>query len=146
MVSSKRKKIAVGCQGGGMHAAFEVGVLTEILKDCEKKKFELVGLSGTSAGALCALMVWYGLVPKNGRPGSESAAIDKLNDFWDHFVAKTGAETVLNLLTFGALRAEETEIPVLGINAPIFGLNPAGAVLQADRPFAAAPWRTQAIF
>jgi NTE family protein len=127
MVSSERKKIAVGCQGGGMHAAFEVGVLTEILKDCEKKKFELVGLSGTSAGALCALMVWYGLVPKNGRPGSESAAIDKLNDFWDHFVAKTGAETLLNLLTFGALRAEETEIPVLGINAPIFGLNPAGA-------------------
>ena len=31
-------KIAVGCQGGGMHAAFEVGVLTEILKDCEKRR------------------------------------------------------------------------------------------------------------
>ena len=125
-------KIAVGCQGGGMHAAFEVGVLTEILKDCEKKKkFKLVGLSGTSAGALCALMAWYGLAPKQGRPGSERAAIDKLNEFWDHFVAKTGAETALNLLTYGALRVEETEIPVLGINAPIFGLNPFGAIHKA---------------
>jgi NTE family protein len=131
MVNAVRKKIAVGCQGGGMHAAFEVGVLTEILKGCEKKKFELVGISGTSAGALCALMVWYGLAPKNGRPGSERAAIDKLNEFWDHFVAKTGGETALNLMTYGALRFEEMEIPVLGINAPIFGLNPGGAIYKA---------------
>ena len=58
-----------------MHAAFEVGVLTEILKDVKagSKAFELVGLSGTSAGALCALMVWYGLAPKTGMPGGGSA-------------------------------------------------------------------------
>jgi NTE family protein len=124
------RKIAVGCQGGGMHAAFEVGVLTEILKDCENKKFKLVGLSGTSAGALCAIMAWYGLAPKQGHPGSERAAIDKLNEFWDHFVAKTAGETALNLLTYGALRIEETEIPVLGINAPILGLNPFGAIYK----------------
>ena len=63
-------KVAVACQGGGMHAAFEVGVLTEILKhQSEQKKFDVVGLSGTSAGALCAMMVWYGLVKKNGKDG-----------------------------------------------------------------------------
>ena len=47
-----------------MHAAFEVGVLTAVLERIEAEtepEFELVGLSGTSAGALCALMVWYGL-------------------------------------------------------------------------------------
>ena len=83
------KKVAIGCQGGGMHAAFEVGVLTEILKDIrDKKRIELVGLSGTSAGALCALMVWYGLAPKPGSPGSADEAIEKLNDFWDDFVAE----------------------------------------------------------
>jgi len=44
MVKSKRekadgpKKVAVGCQGGGMHAAFEVGVLTEILKNIDEQK------------------------------------------------------------------------------------------------------------
>ena len=71
-----------------MHAAFEVGVLTEILKDVrDNGRFELVGLSGTSAGALCALMVWYGLAPKAGKPGSADQAIECLNDFWEDFVA-----------------------------------------------------------
>jgi NTE family protein len=130
MVASRPKKVAIGCQGGGMHAAFEVGVLIEILKDCAKNKFEVVGLSGTSAGALCAMMTWYGLISKNGQAGSEDAAIDKLNDFWDNFVAKTGSETALNLLTFGTLRAEETELPVLGITAPIFGLNARGLIYK----------------
>jgi NTE family protein len=127
-------KVAVACQGGGMHAAFEIGVLTEILEDMNvRKRFELVGLSGTSAGALCALMVWYGLVPKvSGSRGSVPEAIDTLNRFWDDYVAKTGAETLLNLFTYGALRVEETEIPVLGVNAPIlFGLNPYGMFSRA---------------
>src|SRR5262249_55719147 len=135
------KKVALGCQGGGMHAAFEVGVLTEILNNIEQKngkyidkknRFELVGLSGTSAGALCALMVWYGLAPKNGVPGSVVEASTKLNDFWDNFVASPGAETLLNFLTYGVFRAEETEIPVLGVKAPVFGsLNPYGAIFKA---------------
>jgi NTE family protein len=135
------KKVAIGCQGGGMHAAFEVGVLIEILKDIrenetlkdarDNKRFELVGLSGTSAGALCALMVWYGLATKAGKPGSADEAIDKLNDFWEDFVAGTGAETALNLLTYGAFWAEEKEIPVLGVNVPILGLNPYGAIFKA---------------
>lgn len=34
----KPKKVAIGCQGGGMHAAFEVGALTEILKDMRDNK------------------------------------------------------------------------------------------------------------
>ena len=132
MVNSERKKVAVACQGGGMHAAFEVGVLHEILKDIEERdQFDLVGLSGTSAGALCALMVWYGLAPKKGSSGSVADAIYSLTHFWDNFVACTGAETLLNLLAFGAFRMEETEIPVLGVNAPIFGFNPYGALYKA---------------
>jgi NTE family protein len=116
-------KVVIACQGGGIHAAFEVGVLTEILKDLEKKKrFELVGLSGTSAGALCALMAWLGLAPTNARPGSERDAIDKLNDFWDGFVARTPAEKVLNFISFFALRSQEAEL--LGVKAPLLGLSP----------------------
>jgi NTE family protein len=127
----KPKKVAVGCQGGGMHAAFEVGVLTEILKDVGQNRFELVGLSGTSAGALCALMAWYGLAPKNGSPGSVVNAVSNLNDFWEDFVASTSAETVLNSLTYGAFRAEETEIPVVGVSASAFGLNPRDVIYKA---------------
>jgi NTE family protein len=141
------KKVAVACQGGGMHAAFAVGVLTEILKNIRKQKdtddqerFKLVGLSGTSAGALCALMVWYGLAPKTESRGSEQTvslgseeeAIKKLDDFWRAFVAQEGAETVLNFLTYRTFWAEEMEIPMLGVNAPIFSsLNPYGAIFKA---------------
>ena len=118
-------KVAVACQGGGMHVAFTVGVLTEILRDIDtRNRFDLVGLSGTSAGALCALMVWYGLAPKMQGPGSVPAAITQVNQAWDDFVAQTGAETLLNLSTYGALVAEETEVPLLGISARAFGLNP----------------------
>jgi NTE family protein len=114
-----------------MHAAFEVGVLTEILNDVQQKRFELTGLSGTSAGGLCALMVWYGLAPMNGNPGSAVHASKLLNDFWDKFVAQPGAETLLNFLTYGTFKVEEMEIPVLGVNAPIFSsLDPLGLMYK----------------
>lgn len=139
----KLTKVAVGCQGGGMHVAFGVGVLTEILKSIDEQKkrkgsdgqkqLELTGLSGTSAGALCSLMAWYGLAPKKkGSSGSEQEAIETLNDFWDGFVAKPGAETVLNLFAYRTFQAEELEIPGLGINAPMFStLSPYGLIFKA---------------
>jgi NTE family protein len=131
---SSAPKVAIACQGGGTHGAFEVGVLTEILKDMEsRKRFDLVGLSGTSAGALCAMMVWYGLAPKKGRQGSGSVgeAIEKINTFWDGFAASTPAEIMHNAFCVAALSAQEQEVPVLGINMPIFGLNPHGVLDDA---------------
>lgn len=122
------RKVAVGCQGGGMHAAFEVGVLTKILEHVDQKQFELVGLSGTSAGALCTLMAWYGLAPKNGRAGSVSEAIDNLNRGWDDFTAGTTAERILNLFSYSAFWMQEKEM--LGMNAA-FGLNPSGVISKA---------------
>jgi NTE family protein len=125
------KKVAVACQGGGIHASFAVGVLIEILKEYEEKKFELVGLSGTSAGALCALMVWYGLAPKNGRAGSVGDAIESLKRFWERFAATTRAEKLVNVLAYSAFKAQEYETPILGLNAPIFNLNPCGLISKA---------------
>jgi NTE family protein len=131
-MSESIPKIAIACQGGGTHAAFEAGVLTEILKDVEaRNRFELVGFSGTSAGALCALTVWYGLATKAGRPGSPAEAIRNINDFWDAFAASTPAEIMQNSFAQLALSAQEQEVPVLGVNFPIFGLNPRGLVSQA---------------
>ncbi len=124
-------KVAVACQGGGIHASFAVGVLTEILKKYDKKKFELVGLSGTSAGALCTLLVWYGLAPKNGRAGSVGEAIKSLQDFWKRFAATTRAEKMVNLLAYFGFRAQEYETPLLGLNAPVFGFNPGGLISKA---------------
>ena len=130
------KKVAVACQGGGMHAAFAVGVLTEILTDVKNGELELVGISGTSAGALCALVVGYNLAPKTAKDtrqavaGSVDDAIKNLRSFWEDFVAKDSVEIALNQFTYTAFQAEEQEF--LGINAPTFGtLNPYGLFYQA---------------
>lgn len=133
MVEAIRKTIAIGCQGGGMHAAFSVGALTKILETAALPQcgFKLVGLSGTSAGALCALMTWYGLAPKRTSEGSPSEAASTLNEFWNKFVAETRGETLLNSLTFGAFKLTETEIPLLGLSAGTVGINPRGAVYRA---------------
>ena len=58
-------------------------------------------------------------------------AISNLNNFWEGFVAITSASTLLNLLTYGAFRAEEIEIPVLGLSARVFGVNPSSAFYKA---------------
>ena len=55
-------KVAIACQGGGSHAAFAAGVLSELLSPSYVDRFELVGLSGTSGGAICAALAWAGLI------------------------------------------------------------------------------------
>ena len=130
--TTNAKTVAVACQGGGMHGAFTVGVLTEILYAYEQKKFDLVGLSGTSAGALSALMVWYGLTPKRQGASGVQAAIDQVNQAWEDFVAQPNTvETLLNRFTYQAFRAEEREIPWFGISPKIFGFNPYAAAYEA---------------
>jgi NTE family protein len=96
------KKIAIACQGGGTHAAFTWGVLTQILEtklkwDAEAgvgQSFDVTAISGTSAGALCALATWYGLAPNTADPecGTTEKAIERLNFLWKTFAARTPVE------------------------------------------------------
>lgn len=68
------KRINLALQGGGSHGAFTWGVLDRLLAD---ERIELEGLSGTSAGAVNALVMASGLA-KSGRSGARQA----LQDFW----------------------------------------------------------------
>lgn len=70
-------KVAIACQGGGSHAAFAAGVLRALLGPAMRHRFELVALSGTSGGAVCAALAWVGLVAKD-----HAAAVDRLAAFW----------------------------------------------------------------
>jgi len=72
--SSGKKKINLALQGGGAHGAFTWGVLDELLND---ERIEIEGMSGTSAGAVNAVMVADGLT----RGGPEEAR-KRLSDFW----------------------------------------------------------------
>jgi NTE family protein len=69
-----KKRINLALQGGGAHGAFTWGVLDELFDD---GRVELEGISGTSAGAVNAVMVADGLAH-----GGPAEARKRLSDFW----------------------------------------------------------------
>ena len=75
------KRINLALQGGGAHGAFTWGVLEQILSD---ERLIIEGVSGTSAGAVNAVMLVDGLI----RGGREEAQ-KRLADFW-RAVSSTG--------------------------------------------------------
>jgi len=69
-----RKPVALALQGGGMHGAYTWGVLDRLLED---DRLTIEGVSATSAGAMNATVLAYGL-SKGGADGAREA----LRDFW----------------------------------------------------------------
>jgi NTE family protein len=86
-MSVGKKKVTVACQGGGAHGAFTWGVLDRLLED---GRFEIEGVTGTSAGGMNAVAVAQGLA----RGGPEQARKD-LKDFWDR-ISESGKNSSLN--------------------------------------------------
>ena len=72
--SSKPKPINLALQGGGAHGAFTWGVLDTILED---ERVEIEAISGTSAGAMNAVVLADGMM-ESGREGGRRA----LEAFW----------------------------------------------------------------
>jgi NTE family protein len=71
---SVRRSINLGLQGGGAHGAFTWGVLDRLL---EEERIHIEAISGTSAGAMNAVVIADGLM-KDGKTGARQA----LWDFW----------------------------------------------------------------
>ena len=69
-----KKKISLALQGGGVHGAFTWGVLDALLED---DRFEIEGLSGTSAGGMNAVALAQGLI-KGGTDGART----EMRRFW----------------------------------------------------------------
>jgi NTE family protein len=117
--SIERKRVAIACQGGGSHTAFTAGVLKRLLRDEEIARYDLVGLSGTSGGAICALLAWYGLA------GDDAEDPGRLLDaFWSDNSATSPHEQLLNSWTLWAGALQNV------VSMP--------AVSPYDNPFAAA--------
>jgi NTE family protein len=70
----QRRRLNLALQGGGAHGAFTWGVLDQLLED---GRIVIDGVSGTSAGAVNAVMLADGLADR----GSEGAR-KRLADFW----------------------------------------------------------------
>ena len=86
--------VAIACQGGGSHAAFTAGVLAELLAPAHRQRYRLLGLSGTSGGAVCATLAWSGLFHSG-----EAEAIRRLRGFWHELAASSPFEAWLNAWT-----------------------------------------------
>ena len=101
--SKRTKRINLALQGGGSHGAFTWGVLDYLLED---GRLSVEGISGTSAGAVNAVMLADGL-----RRGGPPEARKRLADFWK--AASLGGDlppvqrTVLNRL-FSLLPSEDS--------------------------------------
>ena len=72
--SQVKKSINLALQGGGAHGAFTWGVLDRLLED---EHIQIEAISGTSAGAMNAVVIADGLM-QDGKEGARRA----LRKFW----------------------------------------------------------------
>lgn len=77
----KRKPISLALQGGGALGAYTWGALDRILED---ERLEIAAVSGSSAGAMCAVVLADGL-----HEGGREGARQQLRRFWEG-VAQAG--------------------------------------------------------
>ncbi|MFC7046229.1 patatin-like phospholipase family protein [Halobacteriaceae archaeon GCM10025711] len=98
--------VAVACQGGGSHTAFSAGVLKCLVRDLPPG-YELTGLSGTSGGAICAVVAWYGLLT-----GGPDRARSLLDSVWEAIAATTPADRVFNDWLVWGSRVASSGVPV----------------------------------
>src|SRR5450432_3832196 len=80
-------RVAVALQGGGSHGAFTWGVLDRLLQEPD---FEIVGISGTSAGAMNAGILADGL-----RRGGAAEARNALERYWEDVGGMPGYASIM---------------------------------------------------
>jgi NTE family protein len=75
----RKKTVNLALQGGGAHGAFTWGILDRLL---EEPRLDIEGLSGTSAGAINAVVLAHGLIEDG--PDGARALLDR---FWRQLAA-----------------------------------------------------------
>ena len=82
--------VAIACQGGGSHAAFGAGVIDRLFEDYGRR-FRLAALSGTSGGAVNAVLAWSGLIQ-----GGPAEARRRLQGMWEELGASDLPDALRN--------------------------------------------------
>ena len=103
-------RIAIACQGGGSQTAFTAGALRPLLRSPD---VEPVAFTGTSGGAICALLAWYGL----RTPGPEHA-VELLDGFWRDNAASGPLERIGNAVGVGLTRLRDAGLLPLPVFDP----------------------------
>ncbi len=106
-----KKRIAIGCQGGGVHSAFAAGALKRLLRE---EQHEVMAVSGTSGGAICAFLAWYALLENEGARAATKAA-ELLDAFWRDNSANDPYTKFWNDWTVWAMRLQ-SNLPALEVS------------------------------
>jgi NTE family protein len=126
-----KPKIAIACQGGGSQTAFTAGVFKALFENKIQDHFNIVSLSGTSGGAICALLIWYAL--KKG----EDPVWKRLLDFWEDNSAQTYQERFFNDFVIKTLElASKGQIPQ-------YNLSPSSLLVKTWSSFATQGLRSR---
>lgn len=103
------RRVAIACQGGGSHTAFTAGALKRLLLAEEIRRYQVAGLSGTSGGAVCALLAWYALLDDD-----RDRAARLLERFWSDNSATEPWEQLANVgLMWASTLQELGVLPVI---------------------------------
>ncbi|MCB5197445.1 patatin-like phospholipase family protein [Deefgea salmonis] len=113
-----KKKIAITCQGGGSQTAFTAGALKALYDNGFAEHYELVSITGTSGGALCATLIWYALLKK------DRYIPQRMLDLWADNTAQSDAELRFNDYLVDAMRKVNSG------QMPQFNISPYSPLMQ----------------
>ncbi|ELY59001.1 patatin-like phospholipase family protein [Natronolimnohabitans innermongolicus] len=136
---SDARRVAIACQGGGSHTAFTAGVLGRLLGDAAlEREVDIVGFSGTSGGAVCALLAWY------GREHPDESPDELLADYWSDLAAEGPLDRAANGAIRWASRLERAGVPLPDVSpyqspAASWGRREFLTLLERHVDFAAIP-------
>lgn len=119
MEAMEKPRVAIACQGGGSQTAFTAGVLKALYENKVQDRVDIVSLSGTSGGAICALLTWYAL--KKG----DDCVWKRLLDFWKDNTAQSQQERFFNDFVIRSL-----ELISRGI-VPQYSTSPSSPMVKA---------------
>ena len=114
----KKRKIAITCQGGGSQTAFTAGALKALYDNGFDEHFELVSITGTSGGALCATLIWYALLKK------DTYIPKRMLDLWADNTASSDAELRFNDYLVDSMRKVNSG------QMPQFNISPYSPLMQ----------------
>jgi len=113
-----KTKIAIACQGGGSQTAFTAGALKALYESNIRDEFEIVSISGTSGGAVCAALVWF------AAEIDETPIWQRLLRFWKDNTAQGWFEQAFNHFVVGSLRMANVGL------LPTLQLSPSSPLIQ----------------
>ncbi len=130
-----RKRIAIACQGGGSQCAFIAGALDALFEQGIEQRYDIVGLSGTSGGAITAALAWMALLER-GR-GATTSVGARIVAFWKDLSAQTPQELLLDKICTDLVRlVEHGLLPSVAVSpsSPAFELWSRTTSLLISRP------------